>query len=110
DAGEVESKSASLIPLEQTLDAAEDPAVLSILNSVKTEQETLLAEIVGKTSVPLDGEREQVRVGETNLGILFTDAMLAESGADIALTNGGGIRASIPAGEITKGQVITVLP
>jgi 5'-nucleotidase / UDP-sugar diphosphatase len=109
-AGEVKSKSASLIPLAQTLNVAEDPAVLSILNGVKKEQESLLSEIVGKTSVPLDGEREQVRVGETNLGNLITDAMLAESGADIALTNGGGIRASIPAGDITKGQVITVLP
>jgi 5'-nucleotidase / UDP-sugar diphosphatase len=110
EAGEVQSKSASLIPLEQTLEVAEDPAILSILDSVKKEQETLLSEIVGKSSVPLDGEREQVRTGETNLGNLITDAMLAQTGADIALTNGGGIRASIPAGDITKGQVITVLP
>ena len=36
--------------------------------------------------------------------------MLDITGADVALTNGGGIRASIEVGEITKGDVITVLP
>lgn len=36
--------------------------------------------------------------------------MIAATGADAALTNGGGIRASIEAGEITKGDIITVLP
>src|SRR5690606_30438741 len=69
-----------------------------------------LSEVVGQSAVHLDGEREQVRVGETNLGNLITDAMLHVTGADVALTNGGGIRASIEAGQITKGDVITVLP
>jgi 2',3'-cyclic-nucleotide 2'-phosphodiesterase (5'-nucleotidase family) len=36
--------------------------------------------------------------------------MLNETGADVAITNGGGIRASIDAGPITKGEAITVLP
>jgi len=110
DGGDVTGKTARLMTLDQTLDVAADPAVLSIIDTVKGEQEKLLAEVVGRTSVPLDGEREHVRTGETNLGNLIADAMLAESGADVALTNGGGIRSSIPAGDITKGQVITVLP
>ncbi len=56
------------------------------------------------------GEREVVRAGESNLGNLATDAMLDITGADVAMTNGGGIRASIPAGEITKGNVLEVFP
>ena len=48
--------------------------------------------------------------GETNLGNLIVDAMLDITGAEVAIMNGGGIRASIEAGEITKGDVITVLP
>ena len=36
--------------------------------------------------------------------------MLDETGADVAITNGGGIRASIDAGDITKGEAISVLP
>ncbi|WP_052340020.1 bifunctional metallophosphatase/5'-nucleotidase [Gorillibacterium massiliense] len=87
-----------------------DPAVDEIIAKVKASQDTVLSEVVGSTKVDLVGEREVVRVGESNLGHLITDAMLEESGADVALTNGGGIRASIPAGDITKGQVVTVLP
>ena len=45
-----------------------------------------------------------------NLGHLLTASMLAETKADIAITNGGGIRASIDEGDITKGDVLTVLP
>ena len=51
-----------------------------------------------------------MRTGETNLANMITEAMLWKTGADIALTNGGGIRASIPAGEITVGDIISVLP
>lgn len=51
-----------------------------------------------------------VRTGETNLGDLIADAMRAESGAQIALINCGAIRDSIPAGDITKGNIINVLP
>lgn len=66
--------------------------------------------VIGKTPITLDGERETNRGGHTNLGRLITSAMLEETGADIALTNGGGIRATIEKGDITKGDVINVLP
>jgi 2',3'-cyclic-nucleotide 2'-phosphodiesterase (5'-nucleotidase family) len=67
-------------------------------------------EFVSENSIELVGEREFVRAGETNLGNLITDSMVEFTGADVALTNGGGIRASIPADDITVGDVITVLP
>ncbi len=69
-----------------------------------------LEKVVAVTKVSLDGEREHVRSQETNLGNLVTDAMRALSGAEIALCNGGGIRAGIDEGEITFGEVLTVLP
>jgi len=40
----------------------------------------------------------------------MTDALLDVTGADVALTNGGGIRASIEAGEITKNHVLAAFP
>lgn len=56
-----------------------------------------------------------VRNSETILGNIITDGMLSkarEYDKDIvlAMTNGGGIRASIPAGQVNVGDVITVLP
>ena len=41
---------------------------------------------------------------------MITEAMIWKTGADIAFTNGGGIRASIGEGEMTVGDIITVLP
>lgn len=73
----------------------------------------LKAQAVGETRVDLDGDKARVRTRETNLGNLIADAMLWKAraaGAQIAIQNGGGIRASIPAGEVTLGQVMEVLP
>ncbi len=51
-----------------------------------------------------------IRRAETNLGDLCADAYRAQSGADIAFVNGGGIRVSIPAGDITLGNILNVHP
>lgn len=103
-------KRARLLTKEDAANVVPDPAVVRIIEDVKQGQETVLAEVIGTTAVELDGEREHVRASETNLGNLLADAMLDLSEADAAITNGGGIRSSIGLGEITKGDVITVLP
>jgi 2',3'-cyclic-nucleotide 2'-phosphodiesterase (5'-nucleotidase family) len=108
--GNVENLTASLVSKEDAADVEKDQAVVSLIEEIKGENEEITSAVVGKTSVELNGERENVRTGETNLGNLLTDAMLAKVDADVAITNGGGIRASIDEGEITKGEVITVLP
>lgn len=110
--GKVTEKKASLIPLseEGRKDLKTDQAVLDTISSVEKANEKITSEIIGKTPVKLDGEREDVRTHETNLSNLLTDSMLAVTGADLAITNGGGIRASIEAGDISKGDVLTVLP
>ena len=71
--------------------------------------------VFAKTEVELNGVKAEVRTGETNLGNLITDALVwgaAEAGTkvDAAVTNGGGIRASISKGGITKKDINTVLP
>lgn len=89
---------------------APDAAVQAKIDAIKKGQESKLGQVVATTPVALDGERAHVRTGETNLSRLITSAMLAETGADVALTNGGGIRASIDQGPITVGEVQNVLP
>ncbi|TDQ41983.1 choice-of-anchor I family protein [Aureibacillus halotolerans] len=107
---ELVQKDAELISKEDAANVVPSEDIVSVTDEITASQEVILQEEVGTTDVRLDGEREQVRVGETNLGNLITDAMLATTGAEIALTNGGGIRASIEAGTVTKGDVVTVLP
>jgi 5'-nucleotidase len=87
-----------------------DTAVDELIKTYSTNQEALLSEVIGHTTVLLDGVREHVRAGETNLGNLATDAFRHITGADVAITNGGGIRASIEIGDITKKDIVTVFP
>ncbi len=107
---EILSVGAKLFTKAQSADIAEDADVLALVEEIEAENAVIEEEVVASTDVELIGERAFVRTGETNLGNLITAALLDVSGADFALQNGGGIRASIDVGEITKGEVLTVLP
>jgi 5'-nucleotidase/UDP-sugar diphosphatase len=100
-----------------------DPDTLAIVNELRAPITTLTATPVGESSVFLVGDRSVCRAEECNIGNLITDAMRAYSGAQIAITNGGGIRSNVPVGaaipedlnlaspmQITLGDVLTVFP
>ena len=102
--------SAELISNESAAEVVPDPEMLALLEELEAANEEITSVVVASTDIELDGLREDVRTGETNLGNLIAESMLDVTGADVAVTNGGGIRASIEPGDITKGEVITVLP
>ncbi len=104
------SKEARLITAEEAENINEDKEVEALIERIEEENKEITSEVIGEAKVKLDGERENVRAGETNLANLITDIMLEAGNADVVITNGGGIRASIEAGEITMGDVIAVLP
>ncbi len=92
-----------------------DAAVAALAESIQAEIDADYGAVFAQTEVDLQGEKANVRTGETNLADLITDAMLWQANSlgepvDAAVTNGGGIRASIPAGDITKKDINTVLP
>jgi 5'-nucleotidase / UDP-sugar diphosphatase len=94
-------------------DIPEDPALAAKVQEFAAPIAALKETVVGSAAVDLNGERDRVRKGETNLGDLVADAMLEKTGptgAQVAIMNGGGIRTSIPAGQVTLGQVLEVLP
>jgi 5'-nucleotidase/UDP-sugar diphosphatase len=75
--------------------------------------EELKSEVIGTATEAIEGSREVCRAMECSMGNLIADAILdrtRDQGMQIAIQNGGGIRASIDAGEITMGEVLTVLP
>lgn len=92
-----------------------DDGMSDTIAEIKSGYEEIVNTVVASTKVeltvndPVSGER-MIRRQETNLGDLCADAYRAMSGADIAVVNGGGIRVSIPAGDITYGQIIAVHP
>ncbi|MBJ6761726.1 bifunctional metallophosphatase/5'-nucleotidase [Myxococcaceae bacterium JPH2] len=71
-----------------------------------------LAQRVGRSPVPLDARSVENRLGETNLGSFVADAFRAATGADVALCNGGAIRADrvLPAGPLTRRELYSLLP
>ena len=110
DNGNLSNIEANLIPREDTTNVEKDYIISKVVNRINRANEKITSQVVGTTNVELNGARENIRTGETNLGNIITDAMRTKLDTDAAITNGGGIRASIEKGEITQGQVITVLP
>jgi 2',3'-cyclic-nucleotide 2'-phosphodiesterase (5'-nucleotidase family) len=94
----------------------DDPETARILAAkYKPAIENIQKEVVGQTPVDLVGGNPPARVGETNLGNLITDGMLAKAKTinpetTIALQNGGGVRATINPGDITLEEVFQVMP
>ncbi len=75
--------------------------------------EEAMAEVIGEATDVIEGSREVCRAMECAMGNLVADAMLervADQGIQVAIQNGGGLRATIDGGEITMGEVFTVLP
>lgn len=88
----------------------EDQELLDAASPYLEGAAELLSKPVGKALVELVGGKSSSRSQETNLGNMITDAMRIKTGADVALQNGGGIRAGIAPGEITYRDVLTVQP
>lgn len=109
--GELVAHQGQVIPM--TANLPEDRFALDAISAYGLPIAALRAQVISRAAVPLNGERNDVRRRETNLANLIADAMLwktRQAGTTIALQNGGGIRATIPAGSITVGQVNEVLP
>ena len=88
-----------------------DPAISDMIAGLAEPIAELRAQPVGETAVDLTGTNPRLcRIQECLLGNVITDAILDETRVDIALQNGGGIRADIAAGQVSLGDVLTVLP
>jgi len=97
-----------LLPV--TAAAGEDPAVAALVAAYLQQSGDKMNEVVGTAAVDLEGGKEAMRSRETTLGDLVADVMREAAGADVALINGGTIRAGIPAGPVTVGAIYNVLP
>lgn len=92
-----------------------DPATQDFINSIESQFNETLKTVIGQSSVDLtvndpDTGLRAIRSRETNLGDLTADAYRAVTGADVAFSNGGGIRSDIPAGQITYRDALNVFP
>ena len=106
------------ISAASTKNVVPNAKVAAMVQKIKEQYDAENAKIVRDNSpVELNGQRENVRVRETNLGNVVADALYeyGQTGfshkTDLAVTNGGGLRETISKDKpITKGSVIAVLP
>lgn len=107
--GKLESIDWKVIPV--TNEYEDDPS-FAPLNEKYGALLKSLEQPVGRTDVPLDMKSENVRTRETNMGNFIADAYRQATGADVALVNGGSIRADalIQPGVLTKRDVLSILP
>ncbi|MCA1593097.1 MAG: bifunctional metallophosphatase/5'-nucleotidase [Acidobacteria bacterium] len=107
--GKVESIDWEIIPVTDKL--ADDPDFAAVTTKYAARL-TELAARVGSTTVSLDARSAANRTGETNISDFITDAFRQAAGADVALLNGGSVRADtiITPGELTLRDVLSILP
>jgi 5'-nucleotidase len=111
DAGVITAASGEPLLMDNAV--AEDQAYLDRIAELAKPLEEIRNEVVAEAAAAIDGARESCRVQECAMGNLVADAMLArvkDQGIQIAIQNGGGLRASIDAGPVTMGELLTVLP
>lgn len=90
-----------------------DPETLAIVTKYEADLSKELDVEIGVSRNELDSRSATVRSQEAAIGNLIADAIRASTGADVAITNGGGIRANkqYPAGaRLTRRDVLTELP
>jgi len=107
--GKLESIDWQVIPVTDKV--KEDPA-FAALNQKYGPLLKSLEQIVGSTSVELDLKSEDVRTRETNMGDFIADAFRQATASDVAMVNGGSVRADamIEPGVLTKRDVLSTLP
>jgi 5'-nucleotidase len=111
DAGNVTEAAGE--PLLIDASVTEDEGTKARIAELGAPLEEIRNKVVAETASEIIGAREVCRAEECAMGNLVADAMLDRvkgQGIGIAIQNGGGLRASIDAGEVTMGEVLTVLP
>ena len=98
-----------------------DPTISAEIELMRLPLNAFALEVIGRTDRRYTGDRNVVRVQEAALGNMICDAMLESINAntnfvnqfgnvDMCVTNSGGIRADLPDGNVTVGDVLTILP
>ena len=111
DAGKVTAATGDTMLLDASV--TPDPGVLARIKELSGPIEELKTRVVAEVAAGIDGSRETCRAQECQMGNLVAEAMLdrvKDQGVTVALQNGGGLRASIGGGTVTKGDVLAVLP
>ena len=106
------SKKSELLDADaiRAINPVPDKQILAVLKGVNAKAETLLNEVVAHSDKELSSERLLVRRNESELGNLAADAFRWAAKSDIAIVNGGGLRADLPKGDVRKRDIMAIFP
>ena len=112
DGRKIISKRAELLDADAVKSIAPNPdkKILTLLADVNQRAEKILDEVVAQSDRELSADRELIRRNESEIGNLATDAFRWEAKSDIAIVNAGAVREKLPAGPVTKRDVIAIFP
>ena len=111
DAGKITSATGE--PLVMDGAVAEDGDTKARIAEAAKPLEEIRQKIVAQSAGLIDGDKNVCRVQECSMGNLVAEAQLARvkgQGVTISIANSGGLRTSIDEGDVTMGEVLTVLP
>jgi len=95
---------------------APDAQIAAILAPFIERADASLREVIGRSTANFDFGNRRPRYGETAIGNMISDGLawyirnVFNQSIDFAFTNGGGIRADLPGGDLTREDILTVLP
>ena len=102
----------SLIPIERVME--KNPFVAHVVDSIHSMLNEQTSRVICHSEVPLrilDDEGNEIhRVGETTAGDIVADAFRMVTGSDISVLNSGSIRNEVKAGDLTFGDLLSMLP
>jgi 5'-nucleotidase/UDP-sugar diphosphatase len=83
-----------------------NPAIAAKVRRYKEQVAPIIGKVVGRSAVRLVRDYNH----ESLLGSFVADVMREEGGAEIAFENAGGLRADLPEGTVTNGNILDALP
>ena len=112
--GEITTELLNNLTMEDGTPAA-DADMDALISSIESQYAESLQTVLGRSEVTLTDTNPEtglraVRSSETNLGDFCADAYRYMMGAEIGIMNGGGIRSTLEAGDITYEDALTVYP
>lgn len=99
-----------LISAADSKELAADPAVKEKIAQIKERQAGILQQVVGYSEEDMPYSWEEIRLAEQKIGRVVTASYLAQTGADVAIENAGGIRGGIDEGDILYQNIISISP
>lgn len=94
----------------ESINLEDDEQIMKLKEEIEKKSEKEKDMIIGSTVISLNGQENQIRNSESNLGCLITDAVLAKTKAEVVIINSRTINASIAKGLISVRDIKRALP